>query len=287
MSALKSIFLAMPVYRVMDVFTAQCLIKLVTNQMVDQEFDLNMKMHVGECPIGRARNDLTHDFLASDCTHILFIDSDIIFSYEQVKKILNDNEDVVGGFYCKKQEGDVAPVCNTLDTVSPPDYRGLVKMKYLGTGFLMISRKVFEIMIQKKGSDLAYIDDRDGKTVKYDFWRMGVEKDCVTGVKRWLSEDWQFCQFAIECGFTIWADASILLNHSGTAIFPLSYQINQLYTPDQLARMNLTVPPFKKVTVDNGLAAASPLPPAPKLEVTAGAPTPRKTQSWAKSNTRI
>ena len=259
----KLVFLAMPVYRTMDVFTAQSLIKVVASQMQDQEIGISLKMHIGECPIGRARNDLSMDFLKSDCTHMLFVDSDIIFSYEQIKKMLDSDEDIVGGFYCKKQEGDVAPVCNTLTQTDKPDHRGLVKVKYMGTGFLMISRRVFEVMIQKMGEDLAYIDDGDGKTTKYDFWRMGVEKDCVTGVKRWLSEDWQFCQFAIQCGFTVWADASVLLQHSGQAIYPLSYQIHQLYTPEQISRMNLTVLPYKKVTEEAGPVVASPRQPAP------------------------
>ncbi len=246
-----SLFLAMPCYRNMDVFTAQALISLTARQMATPEFGLSIKMHVGECPIGRARNDLTHEFLKSDCSHILFVDSDIIFSYEQVEKILNDGEDIVGGFYVKKQEGNVSPVCNTLNSVDKPDERGLIRVKYMGTGFLCISRKVFEVMIQEKGEEIGYVDDRDGRTVKYDFWRMGVSKDCVTGVKRWLSEDWQFCQFAIECGFNVWADASILLNHSGMAIFPLSYQIKELYSQEQLERMGLISVKSNKMDTDS------------------------------------
>jgi hypothetical protein len=258
----KKLFVAMPVYRVMDVYTAQALIKLTAEQLTKQEFGLSMKMHVGECPIGRARNDLTHEFLQSDCTDILFIDSDIVFSYEQVNKILNHEEDIVGGFYCKKQEGKVSPVCNVLSEVEQPNEKGLLRVKYMGTGFLKVSRKVFEVMIQELGKDLAYTDDRDGKTIKYDFWRMGVAKDCVTGIKRWLSEDWQFCQFAIECGFPVYADASILLNHSGSAIFPLSYQIKQLYTPEQLKRMGIE--PFSETdkTVNEVAVVETESPPA-------------------------
>lgn len=234
----RSLFLAMPAYRNIDVFTCQALLKLTAEQLTKAEFGLKIKMHIGECPIGRARNDLTHEFLQSDCTHILFVDSDIIFSYEQVKKILENDEDIIGGFYVKKQDGPVAPVCNTLNGVDKPRHDGLVRVKYMGTGFLRISRKVFEVMIQER-PELAYIDDRDGKTVKHDFWRMGVALDCVTGMKRWLSEDWQFCQFAIECGFNVWADASILLQHSGSITFPLRTQLPELYTPEQLKRLGL------------------------------------------------
>ncbi len=250
----RKLFLAMPVYRVMDVFTCQCLLKLNAEQMMRQDFGLTLKMHIGECPIGRARNDLTHEFLQSDCTHILFVDSDICFSYEQVKKIVDCDEDIVGGFYVKKQDGKVSPVCNTLTEIEQPREDGLVRVKYMGTGFLRISRKVFEVMIQELGKDLAYIDDRDGKTVKHDFWRMGVALDHVTKVKRWLSEDWQFCQFALECGFNVWADASILLQHSGMIMFPLKTQLPELYSPEQLQKMGLIEKPISAAVNTDALA---------------------------------
>jgi len=259
----RKLFLAMPVYRQIDTYTCQALLKLTAEQLTRQDFGLSLKMHIGECPIGRARNDLSHEFLESDCTHILFVDSDIIFSYEQVKKILECDEDIVGGFYVKKQDGKVSPVCNTLSTIDKPRVDGLVQVKYMGTGFLRISRKVFEVMIQEM-PELAYTDDRDGKTIKHDFWRMGVAKDCVTGMKRWLSEDWQFCQFAIECGFNIWADASILLQHSGSIIFPLKTQLPELYSREQLQRMGLletiSAGADKTAAADNAdPVAASPL----------------------------
>ena len=237
----RSLFLAMPVYRQMDTFTAQSLIKLVAEQISAAEFSMKIKMHIGECPIGRARNDLTHDFLESDCTHILFVDSDIVFQYGHVKKILYADADIVGGFYCKKGEGDVSLVCNTLNSIDAPRTDGLLKVKYMGTGFLRISRKVFETMIEKMGSELEYLCDGDGKSIKHDFWRMGVAFDPHTKVKRWLSEDWQFCQFALDCGFDVYADATMLLNHSGMAVYPLSYQIKQLYTDEQLKKIRASV----------------------------------------------
>lgn len=235
----------MCVYKFVDIFTVQSLMKLLAEQLEKQEFGLAIKMHHGECPIGRARNDLTHEFLESDCTDMLFIDSDILFSYEQVKKILFGEEDIIGGVYTKKQEGHVSPVCNTLDTVSLPDARGLVQVKFMGTGFLKMSRKCLEVMRQEK-PELAYTDDRDCVTTKFDFWRMGVSEDCVTKMKRWMSEDWQFCQFAIECGFKIWMDASILVQHSGQALFPLRSQLSELYTPEQLKRMKIDLSEFRK-----------------------------------------
>lgn len=256
----RNLFVAMPVYRTMDSLTVQSVVGLVAAQLSKREFSMKMKMHVGECPIGRARNDLTHEFLKTESTHILFIDADIVFSYEQVRRILEHDEDIVGGFYPKKQEGKASLVCNTLGAVSAPRQDGLVEMKYMGTGFLMVSRRVFEVMRQKIGDQIAYTDDRDHKTIKYDFWRMGVAIDTNTGTKRWLSEDWQFCQFALDCGFKVWADANILVRHSGMALYPLQTQLPELLLP----RSQMISEHAGQTASDTaGVAAVSPPPAAP------------------------
>src|SRR5690348_8844243 len=87
----KNLFIALPVYRQVDVFMLQSLVKLlVTHAQRAPDWGLAIDFHAGECPIGRCRNDLTSHFLKQeDMTHILFIDSDIIFSYEQVEKLLS------------------------------------------------------------------------------------------------------------------------------------------------------------------------------------------------------
>ena len=49
--------------------------------------------------VERARNVLTKNFLESDCTHLLFVDSDIAFLPRDVQRIISHDEDVVGGIY--------------------------------------------------------------------------------------------------------------------------------------------------------------------------------------------
>ncbi len=260
----KNLLVAFPVYRQIDVYTMQSIIRLMTAFATHHpDWGLGIDFHAGECPIGRARNDLTHRFLQNkEFTHILFVDADIIYSFEQVEKILSHDEDIVGGFYPKKSEGPVALVCNRLDTVDAPNDRGLVKTKYMGTGFLRISRKVFEVMIQEMGKDLEYVCDSGSNETKHDFWRMGVVKG-ADGKNRWLSEDWQFCQFALDCGFEVWGDAQIMLQHSGMAIYPLSYQIVQLYGKEAAERM------ISKAKAQDGAGAVPESPPPAPAQITA------------------
>ena len=235
----KKLLIALPIYRQVEVGTFQSVIKFMSEyQSRSRDWEVGFDFHAGECPIGRCRNDLTHNFLQhKEFTHILFIDSDIVFSIEQVEKLLSHDEEIVGGYYFKKCEGQPQPVCNRLATVDAPNERGLLKMKYMGTGFIRISRRVFEVMAQEM-PNLEYVCDSDCKTVKHDFWRMGVVTG-PDGKRRWLSEDWQFCQFALDLGFDVWADATVILRHTGIISFPLSYQIAQLYSREALQRMNL------------------------------------------------
>jgi hypothetical protein len=186
-----------------------------------------LKPHIGDSAVGRARNSLTRKFLESDCTHLLMIDSDLVFSAQQVQRIMSYDEPIVAGLYYKKQEGEPQPVINACENPIMQD-NGLYQVKYAGTGFLRIAREVFERMIDVYGDEIGYSLDHAPEITEYDFWQMGVYK-YPTGKKRWLSEDWYWCQRATDLGYKIWVDRGITLRHSGNCLYPLSYQEKQIF----------------------------------------------------------
>ena len=55
-----------------------------------------------ESLISRGRNAAVAEFLRSDATHILFIDSDITFEPEDVQKLIDSNKEVICSPYPKK-----------------------------------------------------------------------------------------------------------------------------------------------------------------------------------------
>jgi len=174
--------------------------------------------------VSRARNRLAAAFLASDCTHLLFLDTDLVFSPDHIARLISHGEPLVAGLYPKKQ-AELGWVCNVLDAEEggpgAPDARGLHAVKYAGTGCLLIAREVFGEM-RAAYPELAYQpDDGDGTGEYWDFFSVGVWECPRTGRRRYLSEDWWFCQRARDLGFEVLMDTSVVLKHCGEAVYPL------------------------------------------------------------------
>jgi hypothetical protein len=174
--------------------------------------------------VGMSRNNLTAQFLKTDCTHLLFLDSDLIFEPEQVERITSHHVPVVGGCYPLKGEGELQWCGNGfLDRELPVHDDGLQQVRFIGTGFMVIRRDVIERMIEADRAEIEYQRDEPPHATQWDVWRMGV-RQTDDARRRFLTEDWFFCQRANELGFTVWADTQVCLRHIGTAIWPLPHQ---------------------------------------------------------------
>ena len=203
-----------------------------------------------ESLITRARNYLADEFLRSDHTHLMFIDSDVGFdpmdvlalaaiadgkekevvcgpypkkaiSWEKIKRAVDkgfaDNDPNV----LEKFVGDY--VFNPVDT----DGSGQIKLdepaKVLegGTGFMMITRSAFE-KFEKAYPELKYRPDHV-RTKNFDGSRkITAFFDCVITDdehNRYLSEDYMFCQYAKNIGIDIWLCPWMRLTHTGTYTF--------------------------------------------------------------------
>ena len=163
----------------------------------------------GDSLVTRARNKTVKKFLESDAEYLLFIDSDIIFTQQDIIKLRNNNKKLCGGVYLKKKL-PYAPVCNRL--LGQED--GLHIMAEIGTGFMMIHRDVFAD-IKAKYPEHAYKNEGDEeKGEYYDYFRVGVIEN------RYLSEDYYFCWLARQCGHNVYLDPDILVKHEGKATYP-------------------------------------------------------------------
>jgi hypothetical protein len=173
-----------------------------------------------------------------DGTHLLFVDSDIGFSLENILRVIEFNKEVVTctypvkGFYWQ-QLLDRIKENNNIDEQTMRDYllqfnvnlypntefkNGFARVKESATGFMMIRREVFTT-IMDKNPQLKYKPDLrtgiENSQNAYDFFPVGIYKE-KDGVNRFLSEDYYFCRLAEECGFEIWTDLSTPITHLGS-----------------------------------------------------------------------
>ena len=197
---------------------------------------------MNESLITRARNSLANDFLATDCTHLMFIDADIGFNPTDILKMINANKDIICGIYPKKEidwvqvskavQDGVPPqelskhtgafVVNLVDDAQSAQgaFDAPIQIANGGTGFMLIQRKVFDALIGKVptyNNDMFLAIDQERK-VKVINEFFATSMDANSG-NRLLSEDYHFCKIAREQGFTVWAAPWAGLVHCGSYNF--------------------------------------------------------------------
>jgi hypothetical protein len=202
--------------------------------------DLTVHLRDGDALITRARADLVTLFLDDPkATHLLFIDADIGFTSEQVFRLIRSGADVVAGSYPIKQvnwdkvrlaaaAGRLDLASSSLDYVleldNPDQVRavnGFTRVRYAGTGFLMIRRHVLEKMCAHP--DYAPLrfsrehtrDALAGSPNRFALFECMI--DPATGT--YLSEDFAFCKRWTDIGGEIWADLQSRLDHVGPSVF--------------------------------------------------------------------
>lgn len=203
-----------------------------------------------ESLIQRARNYVVDEFMRSDCTHMVFIDSDIGFNARDVLSMMaltvSDPEqyNIVTGPYPKKTIAweKIAKAAEmgvakdnpfelenyTGDYVFNPVAKGQseynlgqpLEIGEGGTGFMMIPRETFD-KYKEAYPELQYIPDH-ARTASFDGTReIMAYFDCVIDpeTKRYLSEDYFFCKKARKAGMKVWMMPWMQLHHVGTYIF--------------------------------------------------------------------
>lgn len=178
--------------------------------------------------VSRVRNLIAKDFLDSDCTDLMFIDSDINFNASDIFRLMAWNIDpkkgIVAGIPVARKKGKT--YISTLDTDEDENilmnYMGLVKAKRVATAFMMIRREVFEKMYEAH-PEWRYHDEKkigDEMIAFFDF----ALKD-----GNYIGEDFLFCDRARELGYEVWIDPTIKLGHVGVEEFAGAFGEDYLY----------------------------------------------------------
>ena len=174
----------------------------------DIGFKSDWLLRYNESLVQRARNGMAATFLwETDFERLMFIDSDIEFSPEDVAKLWNLDEDVTVGIYAMKKPGkDVYAGWKDGKLLDISELNDIDELDYAGTGFMMIKRRVFKEMYD------AWPERRheEGNTTNAFSWF-----DCRVEDGIYLSEDYAFCKDWRSLGGKIWVDTSIKLKHYG------------------------------------------------------------------------
>lgn len=212
------------------------------------EIPLQLYYLFNESLITRARNYCVDEFLRSDATHLMFIDSDIGFNPQDVIALLalqtDESEyDIIGGPYPKKciswekikiavDKGFADEDPNNLekfvgDYVFNPKggakeipINAPVEVMELGTGFMMIRRKTFDVY-KEAYPHLSYKPDHI-RTAAFDGSReIHAYFDCIIDPvsKRYLSEDYMFCYNTEKAGMKVWLCPWMSMQHVGSYNF--------------------------------------------------------------------
>jgi hypothetical protein len=220
-----------------SVLYATSLLKLEKSLRSAAGVRLKVLFKDGDALITRARASLISQFLDDPgATHLLFVDADIGFEPEQVMRLIQCGADMCAAIYPIKLI-DWDKVRATIETARPNPAAaalhyvfevddpgavtanaGFVKVRYAGTGFLMIRRAALERMCERY-PQLQYKRDHSLDAATASDKRFALFECMIAEDGTYLSEDFAFCKRWTDMGGEIWADLNSKLTHVGPTAF--------------------------------------------------------------------
>jgi hypothetical protein len=209
----RSLFVALPAYD----FKVSLKLAISLAKFAQAAPQHGISIHIGSvcgCSVvSRARNLLAQDMLESECTDLLFVDSDINFEPEDILRLMAWTSDpkkgIVAGVPRTRSEDKV--YISTLDhdenNQLTMNGMGLVRAKRVATAFMMVRREVFETL-EREHPEWQYFDTKSERSLTCMFDFMKTDEGYV-------GEDFLFCDRARAHGYEVWIDPTIKLGHMG------------------------------------------------------------------------
>lgn len=173
---------------------------------------------VGDALISRSRNRAATTFLKeTDDEMLCFLDDDIEINPKDLVTMMNEVHEkkypILGGIYALKSQenpGFAFLAQEDKGTVKMGASGGIVPVRRVSTGCMIIRREVLERMIKKETAHMC----RQGY---YTFFqhREIEEKGILSNSYDDASEDWWFCHQALKIGVQVFADTRWRINHVG------------------------------------------------------------------------
>jgi hypothetical protein len=243
----RKLFLATPMYGGVCAGMFANSVAELTSMCAQTQIQMQRYFLFNESLITRARNYCCDEFMRSDCTHMLFIDSDIGFNPQDVIAMLalqSDESpyDVIGAPYPKKciswekikqavEKGVADDDPNVLDRyvgdyVFNPKGSGQIPLGQpcevleIGTGFMMIRKKTLQKFAEMFPQylykpDHVRTEHFNGDRQIMQFFQAEIDPKS----NRYLSEDYWFCQKIQELDMKTWFCPWMKTQHVGHYVF--------------------------------------------------------------------
>lgn len=181
---------------------AQFMISLI-GMLVKNQIPIATVANCMSSRIAFNRNFLVEQARYAKATHLLYIDSDMIFPEDSLKRLLSHDVEIVGATASRRSENDDA-IGVTLDGERLQVSSDLVKMKLLGPPLMLIKMSVFNKLRAPWFAEPP---------------RYMVENDISD--TSLMAEDEYFCHTAIAAGLNIWCDVglSMEIGHRGAKTY--------------------------------------------------------------------
>lgn len=152
-----------------------------------------------------ARDAICQLAIQGKYTHVLFIDSDMFFEPEALKKALDRDVDILTGLYFKRRDKH-EPVL--YKSIGQREYRedGTVKQH----GFAHIETDLSRDFFQVEGCGFGFV------LIKVEVLKK-IKKEFISWFEpiQGLGEDLSFCQKLKALNIPLWCDTTIKLGHYG------------------------------------------------------------------------
>lgn len=194
-----------------------------------------IRFQAGICFIDHARNVLCHQFLNEfpDATDLFFIDDDIGWHSDGVLRLLEHDEDIVGGVYPLKQDKVGFPIDLEFDHERQRfvEKNGLLQASFLPTGFMRLKRHAVELMAADQPTYPHHRADGVTENIKNIFHTGYLDG------QRW-GEDVDFANRWKAKGGRMWVDPEVVLSHAGRKRWTASFADAVAIAQQKMAGVN-------------------------------------------------
>ena len=165
----------------------------------------------GASAVDAIRNRLVTAALRDGFDEIMWIDSDIAFHPTSVDRLRSHHLSIVCGLYPTKVEcGPTWAHLAENESLVFGEAGGLTEIKYAPAGFLYTKGEVYDRIQQQNALPLCNSNTKE-QLVPYFLPMIHT----ANGQHWYLGEDFAFCERARQCGYRVFADTTILLQHIG------------------------------------------------------------------------